>query len=71
VQSRSAGGSKRNARAKGKTLGSPRRVADGARIASLRAQGLGWKKIAAQLALGVGTLYRIAPGRSKIQKGVS
>ena len=49
----------RNARAKGKRLGRPRKVVDRARIASLRAQGLGWKKIAAEVGLGVGTIYRI------------
>ncbi len=45
----------RNARAKGKHLGRPKKVIDTARIAALRAQGLGWKKIAKQLGLGVGT----------------
>ena len=61
----------RNARAKGKTLGRPRRVVDGARIASLRAQGLGWKKISKELGVGVGTLYRLALDGSKIHNGVS
>jgi DNA invertase Pin-like site-specific DNA recombinase len=49
----------RNARAKGKKLGRPRRVLDAHRVASLRVQGLGWKKIAAELGVGVGTLYRL------------
>src|SRR5713226_6022698 len=49
----------RNARAKGKRLGRPRRILDAPRVASLRAQGLGWKKIAAELGVGVGTLYRL------------
>src|SRR5712664_4949168 len=35
----------RNARAKGKRIGRPRKVVDTAKIAALRAQGLGWKKI--------------------------
>src|ERR1700724_1150041 len=39
----------RNARAKGKTLGRPRKVLDTKRIAALRAQGVGWKRIAADL----------------------
>lgn len=39
----------RNARAKGKRLGRPRVFVDRARIAALRAQGLSWAKIAAQL----------------------
>ena len=41
----------RNARAKGKRLSRPRVVVDSARIATLRSQGLGWRKIAAQLGL--------------------
>ncbi len=48
----------RNARAKGKTLGRPRRDLDTNRIASLRAQGLGWKRIAVEMGVGVGTIYR-------------
>lgn len=53
----------RNARAKGKRLGRPRKLLDTARIARLRAQGLGWKKIAASLGVGVGTAIR-AGGRT-------
>jgi DNA invertase Pin-like site-specific DNA recombinase len=48
----------RNARAKGKKLGRPRAVVDASRVAALRLQGSGWKKIAAELGVGVGTLYR-------------
>jgi DNA invertase Pin-like site-specific DNA recombinase len=36
----------RNARAKGKRLGRPRKFGDSSRIASLPAQGVGWKRIA-------------------------
>ncbi len=50
----------RNARAKGKRLGRPRVAVDAARIARLRAQGVGWKNIAAQLGVGVGTVLRAA-----------
>ena len=50
----------RNARAKGKKLGRPRKVLDHRRIARLRAEGLGWKKIAAQLRVGVGTVRKSA-----------
>lgn len=50
----------RNARAKGKRLGRPRIVVDAARIAVLRAQGYGWKKIASKLGVGVGTVIRAA-----------
>ena len=51
----------RNARAKGKRLGRPRKSLDGGRIATLRAQGVGWRAIATELKVGVGTLYRFAP----------
>jgi DNA invertase Pin-like site-specific DNA recombinase len=60
----------RNARAKGKKLGRPRKVLDASGIASLRAAGHGWRAIAKQLGVGVGTLYRIAPERSKTREGV-
>jgi DNA invertase Pin-like site-specific DNA recombinase len=48
------------ARAKGKRLGRPRRVVDVSRVAALRAQGFGWKRIAADLGVGVGTVIRHA-----------
>jgi len=57
----------RNARAKGKRLGRPRRVLDTKRIAALRAQGIGWKQIAADMGVGVGTISR-RPVGSKIQE---
>ena len=60
----------RNARAKGKRLGRPRLVVDASRVAALRAQGLGWKKIAVELGIGVGTLYRLSLDGSKIQETV-
>jgi DNA invertase Pin-like site-specific DNA recombinase len=60
----------RNARAKGKRLGRPKRVVDARRIAALRAQGAGWKRIAAEMGIGVGTLYRLAREGSKIQERV-
>ncbi len=50
----------RNARAKGKKLGRPRKAVDRARIVALRAQGRGWKKIASKLGVGVGTVIRAA-----------
>jgi DNA invertase Pin-like site-specific DNA recombinase len=49
----------RNARAKGKRLGRPQVVLDVRRIAALRAQGLGWKKIAKTLGCGVSTVLRV------------
>ena len=58
----------RNARAKGKRLGRPKRVVDTRRVAGLRAQGAGWKAISRELGIGVGTLYRLAGGGSKIRE---
>jgi DNA invertase Pin-like site-specific DNA recombinase len=52
----------RNAKAKGKRLGRPKVVVDAARIATLRAQGQGWKRIARELDCGVGTVLRAAEG---------
>jgi DNA invertase Pin-like site-specific DNA recombinase len=60
----------RNARAKGKRLGRPKRIVDARRIAALRAQGAGWKRIAAEMGIGVGTLYRLAREGSKIRERV-
>jgi DNA invertase Pin-like site-specific DNA recombinase len=60
----------RNAKAKGKRLGRPKRVVDVARLTGLRAQGLGWKKIAQEMGIGVGTLYRLAGGGSKTREKV-
>jgi DNA invertase Pin-like site-specific DNA recombinase len=48
----------RNARAKGKRLGRPTVSVDSSCIAALRAQGCGWKRIAARLGVGVGTVLR-------------
>lgn len=50
----------RNAKAKGKRLGRPKVVLDTSKIANLRAQGLGWKKISRELGVGVSTVLRIA-----------
>jgi len=61
----------RNARAKGKRLGRPKRVVDARRISDLRAQGTGWKRIATEMGIGVGTLYRLAAEGSKIRERVS
>jgi DNA invertase Pin-like site-specific DNA recombinase len=55
----------RNARAKGKTLGRPRIAVDAVRIGCLRQQGLSWAKIAAQLGVGEGTVYRLAHASAK------
>ena len=58
----------RNARAKGKRLGRPKRIVDARRIAELRARGDGWKKISRQMGIGVGTLYRISATVPKLRK---
>ncbi len=46
--------------AKGKRLGRPKVVLGVAKIATLRSQGCGWKKIASKLGVGVGTVIRAA-----------
>jgi DNA invertase Pin-like site-specific DNA recombinase len=61
----------RNARAKGKRLGRPRAIVDHARIGRLRAEGLSWASIAAQLGVGEGTVYRLARASAKNPLGVA
>jgi DNA invertase Pin-like site-specific DNA recombinase len=60
----------RNAKAKGKRLGRPKRIVDPRKLAGLRAQGFGWKKISREMGIGVGTLYRLAREGSKIREKV-
>jgi DNA invertase Pin-like site-specific DNA recombinase len=48
----------RNARAKGKTLGRPRKIVDAAKIGRLRAQGVSWRKIARQMGCSAKTCRR-------------
>src|SRR6202521_5055463 len=60
----------RNAKAKGKRLGRPRVAVDAARIEELRSQGLSWPKIAVELGVSVGTIYRVAAEGSKIPEKV-
>lgn len=52
----------RNARAKGKRLGRPRVNVDLAVVRELRSEGLGWKRIASKLGIGVGTVLRAGRG---------
>jgi DNA invertase Pin-like site-specific DNA recombinase len=59
------------ARAKGKRLGRPRVVVDRARIGRLRAEGLSWASIAAQLGVGEGTVYRLARASAKNPVGTA
>jgi DNA invertase Pin-like site-specific DNA recombinase len=60
----------RNAKAKGKQLGRPKKLLDTRRIATLRAKGVGWKRIAAEMGVGVGTIYRVALEGSKTREKV-
>ena len=55
----------RNAQANGKKLDRPKRNLNEQRISALRAQGLGWKAIAADMGAGVGTVLRHAGAGSK------
>ena len=48
----------RNARAKGKRLGRPRLVFDGARVLALREEGLSWVVIGTRLGVSRGTVRR-------------
>jgi DNA invertase Pin-like site-specific DNA recombinase len=50
----------RNARAKGKTLGRPKKDVDVARIEAMRASGNSWRQIAKKLGLSVGTVHAAA-----------
>ena len=47
----------RNARAKGKRLGRPRKVVDAAKASQLRAQGLAWRRVGAQLGVAPRTAF--------------
>ncbi len=59
----------RNARAKGKRLGRPPKALDRAKIAYLRAQGVGWKRIAVELGVGVGTIHKASRSDAPILGG--
>jgi DNA invertase Pin-like site-specific DNA recombinase len=50
----------RNARAKGKTLGRPRKAVDTATIAALRASGASWRAISKRTGISARTARRIA-----------
>ncbi|MGA3104540.1 MAG: recombinase family protein [Terriglobales bacterium] len=53
------------ARARGMTLGRPRRTVDAVQIARLRASGASWREVAEQLGIGVGTACRALQEHSK------
>jgi hypothetical protein len=52
----------RKAKAKGKQLGRPKKILDTKRIAMLRAQGVGWKRIAAEMGVGSRNDLSCCPG---------
>jgi DNA invertase Pin-like site-specific DNA recombinase len=56
----------RNARAKGKTLGRPKKVVDAARIATLRTQGRSWREISQTMKIPPSTARTIALRHAKI-----
>jgi DNA invertase Pin-like site-specific DNA recombinase len=53
----------RNARAKGKRLGRPTKQVNAAQITALRAQGVPWRRIGAQLGVSPATAYAACKGR--------
>jgi DNA invertase Pin-like site-specific DNA recombinase len=53
----------RNARAKGKRLGRPSKQVNVVQIAALRAQGVPWRRIGAQLGVCAATAYAASKGR--------
>jgi len=62
----------RHARANGKRLGRPGVNVEAKRIRELRAQGASLRTIARQLGVGLGTVHRAIPARSKsVSKGIA
>src|SRR5579864_5367101 len=53
----------RHARAKGKRLGRPAKHVDPAAVAQLRAQGVSWRRVGAQLGVSAATAYAASKGR--------
>jgi len=53
----------RNAKAKGRKLGRPAKQVNAAQIAALRAQGVPWRRIGAQLGVSPATAYAANKGR--------
>jgi len=61
----------RNARAKGRRLGRPRKAVDAARVAQMRAQGASWRAIGAALRVAPRTAFVAAQRRLKIPPAVA
>ena len=59
----------RNARAKGKTLGRPRKIVDATKIAALRAQGRSWRDIAREVGTNTASARRAVLGCDKNVSG--
>jgi DNA invertase Pin-like site-specific DNA recombinase len=49
----------RNARAKGRKLGRPRRIVDSSKVMALRTSGASWRAISQETGVGIATLYRL------------
>lgn len=58
----------RNARAKGKRLGRPKKAVDATTVVRLRKQGLPLRAIASRMGVGLATLHRASVPRSKTQE---
>jgi DNA invertase Pin-like site-specific DNA recombinase len=54
-----------SARARGKSVGRPRRDVDVARVAALRAEGLSWREVGRELGIGVATARTAFQDRAK------
>jgi DNA invertase Pin-like site-specific DNA recombinase len=61
----------RNARAKGKRLGRPRKAVDASLVAHLRAQGASWRAVGATLGVAPATAYIAAHRRLEIPPRVA
>jgi DNA invertase Pin-like site-specific DNA recombinase len=57
----------RNAGQRANAFGRPRRLVDVLELDRLRKQGFGWKKIANELNIGVGTVMRIVKSRKPVE----
>jgi len=60
----------RNARAKGKRLGRPRKMLDAGRIAKLRAEGASWKTVGKNLGVATSTAY-LSGAKARLKNPVS
>ena len=60
----------RNARAKGRRLGRPRKAVDAARVVQMRAQGASWRAIGAALRVAPRTAFVAAQRRLKIPPAI-